>query len=65
MLLESTSINSAIGINDGSESKIGRQHEDGDAADWDRRSIAIRAPPDPSPATRSIHICCASWRLRD
>lgn len=39
--------------------------EDGDAADWDRRSIAIRAPPDPSPATRSIHICCASWRLRD
>lgn len=28
--------------------------EDGDAADWDRRSIAIRAPPDPSPATRSI-----------
>lgn len=39
--------------------------EDSDAADWDRRSIAIRAPPDPSPATRSIHICCASWRLRD
>lgn len=26
MLLESTSINSTIGINDGSESKIGRQH---------------------------------------
>src|SRR5258705_949734 len=27
-------------------------------------SIAVRAPPSPSPATRSIRICCAAWRLR-
>src|SRR6478672_9731973 len=29
------------------------------------RSIAVRAPPSPSPATRSIRICCAASRLRD
>src|SRR5216684_1436647 len=29
------------------------------------RSIAVRAPRSPNPATRSILICCAAWRSRD
>ena len=37
--------------------------EDVDAADGDRGAlIAVRARLNPSPATKSTHICCAVWQ---